>query len=579
MPEFLATARPDDRLIVFYSGHGIVKDGKAYLIPSDLKRKDIPDTGFPIQELRSALANCQAKTKFLILDCCQAGGADRAVEDDEARPEVLAKSLEPGKLAGTVVLASCNEKEKSWEWPARQQGIFTYWLCRGLEGGADANGDGQLSFEEVYQYTYDRVKETALQVTGNSQTPVRLVAGDVEGTPTLLTLRPEPPDSLCRRLSEQLDVEVRRQKLKKVGVLEFAVPLAKVEGLARANLPGYCAERIRKALAQLAGDAYQVLTTEQMNSASKGVRVEDLGDPAAMQQMNQRAGGIDAVVTGTIKRRGAKLHVQCDLVATANGNSLVTPTGVLPLNEELVADNGASFDNRDRPPGSPYAPEVVDHARRQAQQVHPLMIKDFPFKIEIESFHGNASDNLDDPSRWKKKEFENVTLPGGGDTRSEMMIGAHAGEIVRVRVRNEGATKVAMILLVDGVNTVDGRRELLGHARPWLLKPVQPGEPGGVIEGWTVEDKSAASAAGTAKFKLNRFQFHDLAPVAGREKFGDAPGIITAAFYAEAGRGVELGKLDRDEVRHLQVEDFKVGRLLGVVQIRYVDEKDLKKRD
>ena len=65
-----------------------------------------------------------------------------------------------------------------------------------------------------------------------------------------------------------------RQKLKKVGVLEFIVPLGKVEGLARANLPGYVADRVRQALVKLAGDAYTVSSPEQMGQASKGGRVE-----------------------------------------------------------------------------------------------------------------------------------------------------------------------------------------------------------------------------------------------------------------------------------------------------------------
>ena len=50
------------------------------------------------------------------------------------------------------MLASSKADELSWEWPARQQGIFTYWLCRALEGGGDENGDGKLSFEEVYKW-------------------------------------------------------------------------------------------------------------------------------------------------------------------------------------------------------------------------------------------------------------------------------------------------------------------------------------------------------------------------------------------------------------------------------------------
>src|SRR5947207_368887 len=91
-------------LLVAGQQHDDHQDDKAYLVPKDLKVADIPGTGYPVRELHEALAGCKAGTKFLILDCCQSGGADRAVGDLEARPEMLARRLGAEQLAGTVVL-------------------------------------------------------------------------------------------------------------------------------------------------------------------------------------------------------------------------------------------------------------------------------------------------------------------------------------------------------------------------------------------------------------------------------------------------------------------------------------------
>jgi uncharacterized caspase-like protein len=570
VPQFLAKAGPNDRLIVYFSGHGEVRGDKAYLIPADVKVSDIPATGYPTQDLRTALAMCKAKTKFLILDCCHAGGADRALGDTDARPDVLARSLEPSRLTGTVVLASCSAHEKSWEWTEREQGIFTYWLCRGLEGGADENGDGQVDFEEVYRYTQQRVALTAPDVVHLPQTPVRIVGGDVVGTPALLTLRPEPPEGLCRRLAEHLDLEVRRQKLKKVGVLEFIVPLNRVEGLARANLPGLCAARVRDALAKLAGDSYQVLPPEQMADAAKGVRVEELGDPTAMQRIAREGGGLQAVVTGTIRRRGAKLHVQCDLVATATGNSLVTPTGVLPLSEELVGDNGASFDNRTRPNGSPYDPAVVEHVRQEAQQVHPLQNREFPFQLEFYTVLARPSEEVTDRTPRSPKPKPYVKLPGSEGNSGDLVIGVRKDEILEVCVRNGSPNKVALALLINGKNTYGGKLQRLGEATPWVLDAGKTYR----FEGFYFPNAPIAGP-GSVATRMNRFIVRDVAPVAGRERFDQSPAVITAAFYGESGRDLRIGGRDVDEQRNLQAVDFKVGRLLGVVNIRYVDEKDL----
>jgi hypothetical protein len=424
-----------------------------------------------LSDLREALGQCQAKSKFLILDCCHAGGASRAADEPGASGEAVARALQAKKLKGTVVLASSSEDEESWEWPARKQGIFTYWLCRALEGGADENGDGKLTFEEVYQYTFDRVPRTAREIASATQTPTRIVGADVEGTPHLLTLLPEQPETVCRRLADQLDLEIRRAKLKKVGVLEFIVPLAKVEGLARANLPQYCAERVRLALAEAAAGDYEVLTAEQMQAAGKGITVEQIGEPAAMTRMNQKV-GLDAVIAGSIKRRGSKLHLQCDLVATMSGDSLVKPAGVLPLNEELLADAGASFSNRDRPNGAPFASEVVQHVQEQNQAAHPLLDPEFPFRVEVFSVPTNAQGQA--IGKPRKKDLVSRTLPAtmGSDLpRSDMLLGVRKDEVIEIHVRNDSKSRVAMTLLVDGVNTLGGQRQRLGDAWSWVLDP------------------------------------------------------------------------------------------------------------
>jgi hypothetical protein len=213
----------------------------------------------------------------------------------------------------------------------------------------------------------------------------------------------------------------------------------------------------------------------------------------------------------------------------------------------------------------------------QAQQAHPLLDEKFPFRIEIYSIQARPDEEITAATPRKKKELVNLPRPGGDDQgRSILGIGARKDEMIDIVVRNEGMVRVGMALLVDGTNTLGGKRERLGEARLWVLDPVPADQPAPRFEGWYFPDHLIATPGGS-KQKMNRFIFRDLAPVAGREKFGDAPGVITAAFYAERGRDLVLDKLQRDEFRALEAVDFKAGRLLGVVHIRYVDEADLKK--
>jgi uncharacterized caspase-like protein len=132
LPAFLAKVGKNDRVLVFFSGHGIAHKGQTYLVPRDFDAKAPADSGLPITELRSALKDCKAPVKFLLLDCCHAGN-DRAPGDASLDAEKVARSLGVKEVPGCVVLASCRADEKSYEWPGRKQGVFTYWLCRALE--------------------------------------------------------------------------------------------------------------------------------------------------------------------------------------------------------------------------------------------------------------------------------------------------------------------------------------------------------------------------------------------------------------------------------------------------------------
>ncbi len=443
-------------------------------------------------------------------------------------------------------------------------------MCRGLEGAADTNGDGKIDVGELYDYVFKHVPRTTQQVSGKVQTPVYIRGADVAGSPVLLELLPEPPEALCRHVADDLDLEIREHKLKKVGVVEFVVPQGRTEALAAASLPGYCAAHVQAALARVAGNAYTVVTMDDVKAASRKINLEigDLGDSKKMTRLGQQAGGMDGLIAGSLKRRKQNLYLQCELLSM-DGDSLAQPGGLFPVSEELVGDQGGSFDTGSRPPGSPYAPEVVGHAEEQIFEGHPLLDPKFPFKVEVWS--------LPKGDKPKKKDF--VLLPKAVQTEKgsrelkELVISAKDGEIFEIRVSNNSKDSVALALLVDGINTLGQKRERLGTAWSWVLKP----EKNYTIDGWHVPKKDGARPGESADFTKKAFVFTDIAnSVAVRQGYGDSIGLITAAFYAEFGRGLGVGA-GAEEERKLNTVDFKVGRLLAVVQIRYVDETELQK--
>ena len=419
VPAFLKKVGKGDRVLIYFSGHGVAWKDHTYLVPRDYRAADPSGTGLPISELRRALMDCPARVKFLILDCCHAGAGKAA--EGTLSSEAIAKAATRGSNRAFAVLASCREDQGSYEWPQRKQGVFTWWLCRALEGAA-TSGDGQVTLDAVNTYVHERVSQTAEKILDQEQNPVRL--GKVEGGPVLLALRPERPDSLCRRLAEHLDLEVRYRKLKKVGVLEFLQPLGKVEGLGSSNLPAWCAERVRLALKELAGTDYAVLDSKSMGKAAKGVGVEVVGNPMAMRRLGALARGLDGAVIGAVQRRGATLQVRCELVAIKDGSSLVAPSGMIPLSEHLLGDSGTSFDNRHRPAGSPFDDRVLEHVDEESTEGSPLQKEKFPFRVEVLSVQAREGETITAKTKPRCQEVGETDSRVRTSRRSEDARGA-----------------------------------------------------------------------------------------------------------------------------------------------------------
>jgi uncharacterized caspase-like protein len=55
-----------------------------------------------------------------------------------------------------------------------QHGMFSYFLMKGMEGGADTNSDNQITARELHTY----VRENVVQQSGGSQVPE--LQGDAE---------------------------------------------------------------------------------------------------------------------------------------------------------------------------------------------------------------------------------------------------------------------------------------------------------------------------------------------------------------------------------------------------------------
>jgi tetratricopeptide (TPR) repeat protein len=158
-----AMAREDDRVLIYFAGHGFVYQGKGYLAPFDIDLNNIASTGYSMDDLGSILGGkIRAKNKILLTDACHSGAI--SPEDTQHLNRTLS-DLNKSMFS----LTASRDRERSFESPDLESGhgVFTYYLVKGLEGAADTSHDGVVTADELAEYVHTNVREA----TGGQQNP------------------------------------------------------------------------------------------------------------------------------------------------------------------------------------------------------------------------------------------------------------------------------------------------------------------------------------------------------------------------------------------------------------------------
>jgi len=164
----LKKAGKDDTVVLFLSGHGAddpQNPGEYFFITHDADPDNLEATSLNLTEMKF-MKRLDTRRVVLIADTCHAGGFSmhgaKAIEASFRRLMSQFKESE-----GKVILTSCRPHEISMEKPGLNNSVFTHFLLEGLRGSADANGDGIVSLQEVYEFVYQKAKDE----TGGIQHP------------------------------------------------------------------------------------------------------------------------------------------------------------------------------------------------------------------------------------------------------------------------------------------------------------------------------------------------------------------------------------------------------------------------
>lgn len=154
-----AKAKKNDRVIFYFSGHG----SKGCFVPYDVGI--MGGNLLYFDEVKSIFRCAKCNTKLLFADACFSGSMKTELLSNNKQKKSLEKSIKAASNMNIAVMMSCQDDEFSIESADLGQGVFTYYLMKGLGGKANRDGNKYITIQELYYYVYHKVQDKTINQT------------------------------------------------------------------------------------------------------------------------------------------------------------------------------------------------------------------------------------------------------------------------------------------------------------------------------------------------------------------------------------------------------------------------------
>ena len=160
--------RRSDSVVVFFSGHSVKKGGERYWLLYNTRLNEPEVNGLTASFLHKMLDRLHVRKQLIFLDTCFALSRVARRWVALSRPKSKSSTFLPGEHyrgmtgQGRVVFTSSDGSQESLEPRGLGNGLFTYYLLKGLRGKADRSPkDGLLTVAELCGYLNQKVRAYA----------------------------------------------------------------------------------------------------------------------------------------------------------------------------------------------------------------------------------------------------------------------------------------------------------------------------------------------------------------------------------------------------------------------------------
>jgi uncharacterized caspase-like protein len=137
--DFFADKKPDDLLVIYFSGHGVRDEqGLLFLAVNNTRANRLRATAIPSEFITGEMDRSRCKRQVLILDCCHSGAFAQGSKAMTGESAGTGPAFE-GIGYGRVVLTATDATQYAWEGDQvigqADRSVFTHYLIEGLRTG------------------------------------------------------------------------------------------------------------------------------------------------------------------------------------------------------------------------------------------------------------------------------------------------------------------------------------------------------------------------------------------------------------------------------------------------------------
>src|SRR5215471_3242735 len=153
----------DGLLLVFFAGHGLEREGRGFLCPTDAQISGdmalLEETAISVDEMRKRIRQTGVKQVVIILDACRNDPAGRGQSQNQLTGSYAHQfdfNVRNREVTAFATLYATDIGNVAYEYKEKKQGYFTWALVEGIKGKA-ANEKGEVTLAGLNRYLEESV--------------------------------------------------------------------------------------------------------------------------------------------------------------------------------------------------------------------------------------------------------------------------------------------------------------------------------------------------------------------------------------------------------------------------------------